>query len=148
MKRGYTLLELIIVLGVISIICSVATISFRALKKIENNINRQTTIQEVEDMMSFARLYCASRKTTGRIIANTQTGEYQFILDSFKGTIKRNHVREGMEINSIDGSYDRWLTINANGVLYAGYIVLKDGYGKLIKISIRPGAFYDEIQEY
>lgn len=145
MKRGYTLLELIIVLGVICIICSIATISFRALRKIENNINRQTTIQEVEDMVSFARLYCASRKTQGLIVAMDTNG-VEFLSGST--TIRKIYVRRGMKIYYVSISKKRWLNVYDNGLLDAGHIRLEDGEGHITEISIRPGSFYDEIQGY
>lgn len=142
--KGYTLIELVVVLGIICIICFIATVSIKALKKIENDINRQVTIQEVQDMLTYAKLYCVNNKVTGNIYANAKTGEYRFF--SCKETRRRNRVKGDMKIIGIYESSDNSITINANGEAYAGAILLADKSGKVTRISIRVGFFYDEIK--
>lgn len=70
-KRGYTLLELVVVLGILGIMLAVVTIQIGAFQK-----------NEVEEMLSdyrFARAYAVSNQTAVHIHYDLESDSYKIV---------------------------------------------------------------------
>jgi len=114
-RKGYTLIELIIVIAILAIITSIVSLNVSKFRKTINKIQIESAINEARSILSFGKYYCRKNKVTGMIIINTNN--FSFLVSEKGYEIKR-------EIKSI---YN--LEINSN--FPGGYINIdKDGYIK------------------
>ena len=58
MKKGFTLVELIVVLSLILIISSFSFISLKSFLETKNKIKTKEFLYEIEDMITYGRSYC------------------------------------------------------------------------------------------
>lgn len=116
-RKGYTLIELIIVIAILAIITSIVSLNVSKFRKTINKIQIESAINEARSILSFGKSYCRKNKVTGMIIININTNNFSFLVNEKGYEIKR-------EIKSI---YN--LEINSN--FPRGYINIdKDGYIK------------------
>lgn len=61
MKKGYTLIELIVVLAIMSIFSSIAVINITKVKERLENIELKNLEAEVKSLLSFGKAYCRKK---------------------------------------------------------------------------------------
>ena len=68
MKKGYTLIELIIVLSIMLIFSSLASLGYNFYKNSVEKIKLESTALEVRELLSFSKAYCRKNEITGNIL--------------------------------------------------------------------------------
>ena len=127
MKKGYTLIELIIVIAIISVLL-LPTINIA--NSINSTINRAEAIgfcNELSNMISYAKFYCVKNASYGEIEINKSVGTVNF-KDKKKGV---NSKCKFLTVYI--------LKINNLGHIDSDTIQILDGNGNIHKIAIATG---------
>lgn len=145
-KRGFTLIELVVVLCILSCIMSISTLSYKFIKKVQDEQNVELSIRDIDDTITFARLYCLKNKSEGNILFDKQTGEYYFFIGRGGSNLIRKEKING-PIKFCGNTFPcAWqIRINSYGVVSAGTISLMDNNKKLYEISVGVGNYNEEI---
>lgn len=152
MKRGYTLIEMIIVLSVITLFSSVTIINVGKVKERMEDIEFKNVANEMKSLLSFGKSYCRKNRVPGKIIVgeDRKTITFQVTNSSFpiNKTIKLNDDMEiGSNFHSSSDIKTDENNINDEGFIKsAGTIILTNKNHKYIEITISVGS--DIIRSY
>ena len=131
-KKGYTLIELIIVLGILTITFSIVLMNISSMRNTIYKITLDESVSEVRSILSLGKTYCRKNGVNGMIV----------IYDNKLAFVVKER---GYEINkSTEGKTG--LEINSN--FSQGYSGIdKDGYIKSAgRIVVKIGKSYVEIK--
>lgn len=124
-KKAYTLIELIVVIGILIIIASITSLNISKIKNIVNKISLEESINEVRSILSFGKNYCRKNRVNGLIV--TSENKLFFIVNEKDYEIdKSTELKGGLEISSnFKEGHSR---INKEGYISsAGKIIIKLG---------------------
>lgn len=143
MKKGFTLVELIIVLSLILMICSFSFISFKGFLETKNRIRTKEFLYEIEDTISYGRSYCINNNIPGRFVMIENKNNEELVFETGSGVIRKIQYDKVMEIDKTNKLYPLITTININsdGGITSTSIYLKDRNNEKYKISITPIVF-------
>lgn len=143
MKKGFTLVELIVVLSLILIISSFSFVSLNNFFKTKNNIKTKEFLYEIEDMISYGRSYCINNNISGRFIMIENKNTQELIFEIGKGTIRKAEYDKTLEIYEKNKVYPLSIVINieSNGSITSKTIYLINKNNEKYKISITPITF-------
>lgn len=143
MKKGYTLIEIIITLSIIAILTSIISLGSNYYKKTTDKIKNQAILTEVKTFLSFAKSYCRSKGESGEIFID-ENGEYiKFIC--FTKEVKSINFYDDFTIGS---NFDNQISINDEGFItkYGTFYMYKNNQviGEItIAVSIDTVRTYD-----
>lgn len=122
MKKGYTLIELIIVLSIIAVISSIATINIVKFKEKMEIIELNSVANEVKSLLSFGKAYCRKNKVSGQILvgSNRRTVTFEVTNKEFPIT-KTIRLNKDIEVGS-NFKVSSSSTSDNNNITYEGYI--------------------------
>jgi prepilin-type N-terminal cleavage/methylation domain-containing protein len=144
MRKGFTLIEVLIAVSITSILMSLLLFNASNYSRIKNEIDVGLCQNTILGMINGAKQFCREKSRPGYILFDLDKNEVDFISDNKK--IDRFILPKGVSINSINTQYSR-VDINKNGITSdAGTIVLSDNNGKLYQIVINVGTGYAEIK--
>lgn len=138
-KKGFTLLELIISMAIITLVFSLGLKGVRISEKIKNNIRANAAINEISDFLSYSKLYC-DKNNTSVIIYCKNNGKVEF-RDVTNGFAKKITLPIGFTFIT---NYN--INCSNNGVLAPGSMYIRDKYGEFYKLTISVGV--DNINIY
>lgn len=98
MKKGYTLIELIIVLSIMLLFSSLASLGYNFYKNSVEKIKLESTALDVRDLLSFSKAYCRKNEITGNILVASDRKSIYFTVDN--KTKKVIKLEDGLEIGS------------------------------------------------
>ncbi len=134
-NRGYTLLELMVVIFIILIISSIGLKMKNSIDKIINKVRMESCVNDIYNILSYGKYYCKINNVEGVIEINKDVGQIVLYEDVKGGkTIKRTILAKGIFFVS-----DLKFRITSMGNLQAGTIYIKDKYGKVSRITISVG---------
>lgn len=145
MKKGYTLVELMIVICVGMIICSIAIYSIRNFDKLSNNTSNEFACFSLIAVINHGKQFCRVKESSGKISFNLIKGEiYFYCNDKF---IERYSLPKGFILYDIN-NLTKEIHIDRQGVTSdACTITYKDISKKLHHITICVGTGYAEIKD-
>lgn len=112
MKKGYTLIEIIITLSIIAILTSIISLGSNYYKKTADKIKNQAILTEVKTFLSFAKSYCREKSQSGEIFID-ENGKYvKFIC--FTKEVKSINFYDDFTIGS---NLKNQITINEEGFI-------------------------------
>lgn len=145
MKKGYTLIELIIVLSIIAVISSITTINIVKFKEKMEIIEFNSVANEVKSLLSFGKAYCRKNKVSGQILVgnNRKTITFEVTNKNFPitKTIKLNkdiEVGSNFKVSSSITSDNNNIT-DEGYIKSAGTITLTHKSNKRINITVSVG---------
>ncbi|MGG7058670.1 pilus assembly FimT family protein [Clostridium nigeriense] len=145
MKKGYTLIELIIVLSIIAVISSITTINIVKFKEKMEIIEFNSVANEVKSLLSFGKAYCRKNKVSGQILVgnNRKTITFEVTNKDFPitKTIKLNkdiEVGSNFKVSSSITSDNNNIT-DEGYIKSAGTITLTHKSNKRINITVSVG---------
>lgn len=134
-KKAYTLIELVVVLGIMIIIASITSINVSKIKNTINKISLEESINEARSILSFGKNYCRKNRVNGNIVISGN--RLSFIVKERDYEInKSTELKGNLEVNSNFTKGES--RISKEGYISsAGTIVIKLGnsYGE-IKIGV------------
>ena len=150
-KKGFTLIELIIVMALIIILgtTSINTINF--YKKTSANIRTKEALYEIREFFSYSRKYCINNKISGDVVISKSNNGYSMNLIESNFKINRKLLVENMVFT--EGKYvipQKTITIKINrfGILESTsiYIIGENNLRYIITIAV--GSNKINIKEY
>lgn len=133
MKKGYTLIEIILVLAILSIITSLSLPNL----KIINKIRIRNDINEFRKDILYARNKAILESDYCNIYLNFDSNKYTIRNNESSPIIKSKEFNYGLKLE--ERSNLTKLQFNPNGTTgSSGTLYLRDGLGKIHKITIRP----------
>lgn len=145
MKKGYTLIELIIVLAIISLISSIAMVNIIKVKEDLEVIEFKNSANEVKSLLSFAKAYCRKNKVPGQIVIGSDKKTIVFEVSDknylFKKIVilsKNIEVGSNFKVSSSETSSNNNVT-DEGYIKSAGTITLSYKNNKKIKITVSVG---------
>ncbi|MGG7143667.1 pilus assembly FimT family protein [Clostridium nigeriense] len=122
MKKGYTLIELIIVLSIIAVISSITTINIVKFKEKIEIIEFNSLANEVKSLLSFGKAYCRRNKVSGQILvgSNRRTITFEVTNKEFPIT-KTIRLNKDIEVGS-NFKVSSSITSDNNNITDEGYI--------------------------
>jgi prepilin-type N-terminal cleavage/methylation domain-containing protein len=141
MKKGVTLIELIVVLSIMSIMLMVSSQNFIESKCFGNKIKVQYTGNSIMMFINEAKQYCRANKCSGYIQGDIAGNMLEFYTSS-DNRISVYIPVEGTILYEFTMSTNR-IKIDKNGTTSdAGTIKYKDRFGNIEKVTIRVGSEY------
>lgn len=134
-KKAYTLIELVVVLGIMIIIASITSLNVSKVKNTINKISLEESINEARSILSFGKNYCRRNRVNGSIVISENNLAFT-VEEKGREIYKSTELKGSLELNSNfkDGKSE----IDRDGyITLAGTIVVKLGnsYGE-IKIGV------------
>lgn len=135
MRKGYTLIEIIIVMAVLSILL-IPTLNLTKSYKITiNRIKGKSVINDLSNLVSFSKYYCRHNKVIGKIEVNKSQGEATFKDMSGRGkVIKCIYLPEGFSFKTIN-----LLSVTTEGHIQSDTIRVSDTDGNIYRLTISAG---------
>lgn len=143
MKKGFTLVELIVVLSLILIISSFSFISLKSFLETKNKIKTKEFLYEIEDMISYGRSYCINNNISGRFVMVENENTQELIFEIGKGVIRKVEYDKTLEVYKKNKVYPLSIVINieSDGSITSKTIYLRNKNNEKYKISITPITF-------
>lgn len=108
MKKGFTLIELIITISLISIIVTASLISLKGFKEFKDNCEMDYTVNYIIEFINSAKCFSRIKGTSSIIVINEEESDIQLyfnrrMLKNFKlpNNIKINSNNDDIEISSL-----------------------------------------------
>ena len=141
MKKGYTLIEVIITLSIIAIILSITTLGFNYYKEQVNRIEAKSLLLEIKSLLSLSKAYCRKNNINGNIYLDLNEKKINFSSDKVMSEfIDFDKVEVGDEFNIKSNFSNSTITINDEGfITKAGTIELYIGNQKYDELRIAVG---------
>ncbi|MBW6410928.1 prepilin-type N-terminal cleavage/methylation domain-containing protein [Clostridium weizhouense] len=134
-KKGFTLIELVISIAIITIIFAVSISLSKMNSRIYNDIRYESLLYEIEDIISYSKAYCKNNNTSGEIQIDNKLNEISFSQNDDK---KIKKVTLPKDINLI--VKNEILNIGSNGHIKNGLCIsVEDKYHECYDITIRVG---------
>ncbi|MBS4956631.1 MAG: prepilin-type N-terminal cleavage/methylation domain-containing protein [Clostridium sp.] len=135
MKRGYTLIELIIVLAIVAILMLPTLNISKSYIEAIGKVKGKSIINDISNLISYSKYYCRYYSGYGVIEINSSKGKITFKDTSGKSkVIKTITLEDGFRFVSNNS-----LSINKLGHIQSGTIRIMDKNGKLYKVTISTG---------
>ncbi|MBP2031457.1 prepilin-type N-terminal cleavage/methylation domain-containing protein [Clostridium algifaecis] len=142
-KKGFTLIELIIVICIMSIIFSYSLINLGSIGSLENKIDVDVFDNELLCFINRAKVYCREKNVSGYIRFDLNRRNITFNNDIEE--ISKMDLPE--KFNIISSTGNNIIMINSSGVLGDSCsIEFKDRNGNRHCITICVGSFYAEVK--
>lgn len=150
-KKGFTLIELVIVMALIIILGATSINIINFYKKTSANIRTKEALYEIREFFSYSKKYCINNKIAGYIIISKLNNGYSMTLIESDLKINRELLVENMVFT--EGKYvipQKTITIKINrfGILESTsiYIIGENNLRYIITIAV--GSNKINIKEY
>ena len=135
-KRGYTLLELMIVMAILVVLMPVAVRSSSVYKLIDN-ITVHSLKSDIANLISFAKHYSYNTGNTGRLEIDNMKGEISFI--DTKNELTKNIIAKVTLPQGYDFLERFNISVSNKGVVSGDSIIFKSLSGEYHKVTISVG---------
>lgn len=142
-KKGYTLIELVVVMAILSILLGSGFAIIKTLKHIKSQVEVEDAIYEVHSILSYAKTYCRKNLCDGEVIIDTVENSIGFKYRD-KNNINNKLVGKSEKFPDnikISANFKPINLVNVSDMGYlknSGTIFINDGE-KQYKITIAVG---------
>ena len=149
-KKGFTLIELVVSMSILMIIFSLGMGSYKIYKSIYRDIEINQNLYEIEDTLSYGEIYCKNNKVDCVFfIKQGDLGVIVGIKDRLNKKIRSTQLSNSLKFDENNVNLDQMiLNINSNGKIQPGSIKLKDINGKKYELTVRVGVNLITIWEW
>jgi prepilin-type N-terminal cleavage/methylation domain-containing protein len=145
MKKGFSLIETLVVMSIIAILfsCSISLVSLG--RKISSEDGYRTCSIEIVDFINSSKHYCMRKGTPGYIVCDTNSNTIKFICNTH--LVYRLSLPKGFILGDLNAA-NGMILINSRGISgSACTIKYEDDNKDLHLITMRVGTSYVEIQQ-
>lgn len=115
MRKGYTLIELIITLAILALIFSIGYGSLKIYQKMREDIEIEGFLYEVEDSFSFAKEYCKNKGVNGTIYLEEYEDKIRVVFKDNYNFIREKQLSKVLELVKVNGEkLPKVITKNVN----------------------------------
>lgn len=147
MRKGFTLIEIVLVIGIMSIIAGCSFMSVRYYKTIKNKVDADYYCNAVVSFINNSKMYCRENSCSATVIFDI--GRNEMKLDKGMYTIRELLFKGKIILYEVNGRrINKHIVIDKNGYSNDGFtVVLRDN--NLIKheISMRVGTGYVKVNK-
>lgn len=145
MKKGLTLIELLVAAAIISLMSGIGAVSIDSYKRASNNFNVKFTQNTILAFIDYAKQYCRENDAGGYLTFDMIENKIVFYRNLSK--IDLIIMPEGIKLESIN-SENNQIDINRYGITSdACTIIFRDKYKKLHHISICVGTAFVNLKD-
>ena len=138
-SHGFTLAELLVIIGIIAVI---ATVSLPVYRSISMNINLTSAGRDMATDLRFAQQQAVTTQAGYRVAFYIGSNSYAIINVETGATAKSRTLKAPITIVSVTGLTGDAVTFNATGAVdSAGIITLANPNGRRIAIDIKPSGY-------
>lgn len=96
-KRGYTLIELVAVIAILAILLGSGFTIVKMLNNIKNEVELESSVYEVNNILSYAKAYCRKNFCEGEILIDTAENSilFQYKVDGNKKVLVKSEKLPG-----------------------------------------------------
>lgn len=135
-KRGYTLLELIIVMAILVVLMP-AAVKGSSVYKLIDNITVHSLKSDIANLISFAKHYSYNTGNTGRLEIDNIKGEISFV--DTKNELTKNTIAKVTLPKGYDFLERFNISVSNKGVVSGDSIIFKSLSGEYHKVTISVG---------
>lgn len=136
-NRGFTLLEVVIVISIIISLSSITLSISKNFKRLDNKLKSETTVNEIVNFINICKMYCKNNNKDANLVEDIENNEMYLQID-MKKTIKYILPKGLYFYGTTVGS--NISIIGKNGsIQFAGKIIFKDLDGNLYKVITSVG---------
>ncbi|WP_055667673.1 prepilin-type N-terminal cleavage/methylation domain-containing protein [Desnuesiella massiliensis] len=141
-KKGFSLIEVLICLSLISVISAIFYIPIKTFIKLKNNCSIEVNNLSIHNFINNSRLYCVTNENIGYIAFNFSENYMYFVANN--KTQEKLYLTNGNKLDYVNKNFiyfdKKGFTNDACTIQY------KDLEGKLHKITIAVGSANVEIK--
>lgn len=135
-KRGYTLLELIIVMAILVVLMP-AAVKGSSVYNLIDNIIVHSLKSDIANLISFAKHYSYNTGNTGRVEIDNIKGEISFV--DTKNELTKNTIAKVTLPKGYDFLERFNISVSNKGVVSGDSIIFKSLSGEYHKVTISVG---------
>lgn len=135
-KRGYTLLELIIVMAILVVLMP-AAVKGSSVYNLIDNITVHSLKSDIANLISFAKHYSYNTGNTGRLEIDNIRGEISFV--DTKNELTKNTIAKVTLPKGYDFLERFNISVSNKGVVSGDSIIFKSLSGEYHKVTISVG---------
>lgn len=141
-KRGATLIEIIAVLGILTIFLSIGVLGIKILKKRYEQVETKSYLYEIVNILSYGKVYCVNNNTYGNIKFINDENYLTVCLVVDINVVKSIEIRKNLKLKPFNNGEDLKkisLNINPSGYVAPTTINLINEDNEIFKITIQVG---------
>lgn len=143
-KGGFTLIELVAVMAIMSIVFSLGVGYIGIFSKLEEDSSEKILVLKIEDLLRYSKEYFLINGNEGKVRFDRGTNVIS-ILD-YEDEILYLEYDDEFDVYFKSGAYSGDLRISSKGMLDSGTIMVYKRGKRLCKIAIRVGVDYINVQ--
>jgi prepilin-type N-terminal cleavage/methylation domain-containing protein len=147
MRKGFTLIEIIMVIAIMSIVSGVSVLSLRYYKTVNNSLDADYYCNAVVNFINNSKMYC--RENSCSAIVNFDKGKNQIKLVNGFNMVNKLMLKDKITLFSFTGRVNNtYIVIDSKGYSNDAFtIILKDNNSIKHEITMRVGTAYVKIKE-
>ncbi|QAA32049.1 prepilin-type N-terminal cleavage/methylation domain-containing protein [Clostridium manihotivorum] len=143
-KKGLTLIELVVYIAILLIFLSVFDMCYKGVKKLDEDKYKEEVKNEIHNLITYSTCACKNNKQDGRIIFDKD----RVILKIGEDKKKEIDLRKGYTVSFNASSINNLMVINNNGKIYtAGTILINVPDKSRITMSTSVDSLYVRVKE-
>jgi type II secretory pathway pseudopilin PulG len=149
-RRGTTLIELTVVLGLLAIITLIGVKGYGLYRNIIYDIEIKQFLYDIEDTLSYGKEYCSKNAKVGDYYVEKEEETLKVIFKCVDGKKRETELPKSIIIVKDDWISEissKSLTITNSGYIQSETINFKDEKGCRYKLTIRPGGNIITVKE-
>jgi len=147
MRKGFTLIEIIIVIAIMSIVSGVSVLSVRYYKAVNNSLDADYYCNAVVNFINNSKMYCRENSCSAIVTFDKQNNQIK-LVNGIK-VVNKLVLKDKITLFRFTGRVNNtYIVINSEGYSNDAFtIILKDNNSIKHEITMRVGTAYVKIKE-
>jgi prepilin-type N-terminal cleavage/methylation domain-containing protein len=147
MRKGFTLIEIIIVIAIMSIVSGVSVLSVRYYKTVNNSMDADYYCNAVVNFINKSKMYCRENSCSVIVTFDKEKNEIK-LVNGIK-VVNKLMLKDKITLFRFTGRVNNtYIVIDSEGYSNDAFtIILKDNNSIKHEITMRVGTAYVKIKE-